>query len=176
MMYVEFMKNFLLAYSSEQMAVRLISVSWAEKRLIPSFWTWCTSSLWKIFFSPIRPSYGLLDSFYPPDPKNVSFLLPRHDVRPVQENIFSRAPIRGTDGYWSHFGLLSPKTFDSYFLHLMYFEFMKIFFSPIRASYWLLDSFWPAELKNVWFLLSRHDVRLFHEKFPSRRFERAIGC
>ena len=36
-MYVEFMKNFLVAESSEQMAVRVISVSWAEKRLIPTF-------------------------------------------------------------------------------------------------------------------------------------------
>ena len=24
----------------------------------------------------------------------------------------------------------------------------KIFFSPIRASYWLLDSFWPPEPKT----------------------------
>ena len=32
MMYVEFMKNFHLANSSELMAVRLISASWAEKR------------------------------------------------------------------------------------------------------------------------------------------------
>ena len=37
MMYVEFMKNFLLSDSSELMAVRLISVSWAQKRLIPYF-------------------------------------------------------------------------------------------------------------------------------------------
>ena len=37
MMYVEFMKNFLHADSSELMAVRLISVSWAQKRLIPTF-------------------------------------------------------------------------------------------------------------------------------------------
>ena len=37
MMYVEFMKNFLLSASSEQMAVRVISASWAEKRLIPTF-------------------------------------------------------------------------------------------------------------------------------------------
>ena len=37
MMYVEFMKNFLLADSSELMAVRLISASWAQKRLIPTF-------------------------------------------------------------------------------------------------------------------------------------------
>ena len=26
------------------------------------------------------------------------------------------------------------------------------------------------------FLLSRHDVRLVHEKFSSRRFEQAHGC
>ena len=37
MMYVELMKHFLLADSSELMAVRLISASWAQKRLIPSF-------------------------------------------------------------------------------------------------------------------------------------------
>ena len=32
MMYVEFMKNFLLADSSELMAVRLILASWAQKQ------------------------------------------------------------------------------------------------------------------------------------------------
>ena len=37
MMYVEFMKNFLLSHSSEQMAVRVISASWAQKRLIITF-------------------------------------------------------------------------------------------------------------------------------------------
>ena len=37
MMYVEFMKNFLLAESSELMAVELISASLAQKRLIPTF-------------------------------------------------------------------------------------------------------------------------------------------
>ena len=37
MMYVEFMKNFLFADSRELMAVRLISASSAEKRLIPTF-------------------------------------------------------------------------------------------------------------------------------------------
>ena len=36
-MYFGFMKNFLLADSSELMAVRLISASWAQKRLIPTF-------------------------------------------------------------------------------------------------------------------------------------------
>ena len=37
MMYVELVKNFLVADSSELMAVRLISVPWAEKRFIPTF-------------------------------------------------------------------------------------------------------------------------------------------
>ena len=36
MMYVEFMKKFSLADSSELMAVRLISASWAEKGFIPT--------------------------------------------------------------------------------------------------------------------------------------------
>ena len=38
MMYVELMKNFLLADSNELMVLRLISVSWAQKRLIPIFY------------------------------------------------------------------------------------------------------------------------------------------
>ena len=37
MMFVEFMKNSLLADSGEQIPVRLISASWAQKRLIPTF-------------------------------------------------------------------------------------------------------------------------------------------
>ena len=37
MMYVEFMKNFRLAVSSELLDVRLILASWAQKRLIPTF-------------------------------------------------------------------------------------------------------------------------------------------
>ena len=214
MMYVEFMKNFLVADSSELLAFRLILTSWAQKRLIPTFETWCTSSSWKIFFSPIRASCWLLDSFWPPEPKNVWFLLSRHDVRRVLEKFVSHRFERA-DCCQSYFGLLSPKTFDSYFRDMMYVELMKnfyladsselmavrvisaswaqkrliptfetwctssswkIFFSPIRASCWLLDSFWPPEPKNVWFLLSRHDVRRVHGKFLSRRFERADGC
>ena len=36
MMYVEFMKNVLLADSNELMAVRLILASWAQKQMIPT--------------------------------------------------------------------------------------------------------------------------------------------
>ena len=37
MMYVEFMKDFLLADSSKLKAVKLISASWAQKSLILTF-------------------------------------------------------------------------------------------------------------------------------------------
>ena len=213
-MYVELMKNFLLADSSELLAVRLISASIAQKRLIPTFWTRCTSSAWKIIFSPIRASWWLLDSFWPSEPKNVWFLLSRHDVRRVVEKFSSRR-FEIADGCWTHFGHLSQKTFDSYFFDMMYVELMKnflladsnelmvvrlisaswaqkrlipafltwytsniwkIFFSPIRASWWLLDSFRPPEPKNLWFLLFWHDVRRVDEKFSSRRFQRSDRC
>ena len=93
MMYVELMKNLLLADSSELMVVRLTSASWGKKRLIPTFLTWCTSSWWKIFFSPIRGSWWLLDSFRPPEPKNVWFLPSRNNVPRGWWKIFI-SPIR----------------------------------------------------------------------------------
>ena len=37
MMYVEFLKNVVPADTSELMSVTVISVSWAQKRLIPTF-------------------------------------------------------------------------------------------------------------------------------------------
>ena len=126
MTYVEFMKNFLFADSSERMAVRLILASLAQKHLIPTFLTWCTWSSWKIVFSPIRERYWLLDSFWPPEPKNVWFLLSRHDVRRVHEKFSSRRFERAI-GCKTNFRLLSPKTFDSYFLDMVYVEFMKNF-------------------------------------------------
>ena len=36
--------------------------------------------------------------------------------------------VRLISASWTHFGLLSPKTFDSYFLDMMDVEFMKNFF------------------------------------------------
>ena len=108
MMYVEFMKNFLLADSSWVWAVRLILASWAQKHLIPTFYTSCTSSSWKIFFSPIRA-----------DGCNTELMAYFLQIMLVHSFIA---------------GILSPKTCDSYFVDMMYVEFMKIFFSPIRAS------------------------------------------
>ena len=165
MIYVEFMKNFPLADSSELIVVSLISSSWAQKRLIPTFWTWCTSSSWKIFFSPIRANFWLLDSFWPPEPKKVWFLpfltwctssswkilfsLDSSDLMTVKLISASWAQKRLIPTFWTwftssswkitssrhdssklfgcytHFGLLSPKTFHSHFLDMMYVEFMK---------------------------------------------------
>ena len=174
-MYVQFMTNFLLADSSELMAVRLISAIWAQKRLFSTFYTWCTSSSWKIFFSPIPASWWLLDSFRPPEAKNIWFLLSRHDVRRVHEK-FSSCRFERAHGCSTHFDLLNEKTFDSYFLHMMYVQFIKNFLSPIPASWYLLDSVRPPEAKNVSFLLSTDDVRRVHEKFSSCRFQRVDGC
>ena len=70
----------------------------------------------------------------------------------------------------------AQKTFDSHFLDMMYVEFIKNFFSPIRANWLVLESFRPRKTKNVWFPLSRHGVRRVHQKFFSRRFERTDGC
>ena len=175
MMYVEFMKNFLLADSREIMAVRLILASWAQKRLIPTFYTSCTSSSWKIFFLPIRASWWLLDSFWHPEPKDKWFLLCRDDVRPVHEKISSPdssgvLAVRLILASWAQKRLIpafnTSCTSSSWI----------IFFWPIRAGYWLLGSFWPPEPKNVLYPLSTHHVRRVHEKFFFGRFERGIGC
>ena len=118
------MKKFFLADSGEQMDVNQISVSGAQKRLIPTLQTSCTSNSWKMFFSPIRANWWVLDSFSSPEPKNVLFVLSRHDVRRVHEKLFSRRYERAI-GCFTHFGFLSPKTFDSYFIDIMYVEFMR---------------------------------------------------
>ena len=126
-MYVEFMRKFFQADSSELMGVRLILASWAQKRFVNTLQTSCTSSWWKIFFSRIRANWSLLDSFSPPEPKNVWFLVYRHHLRQIHEKHFSRRYERAI-GCFTHFGFLSPKTFDSYFLDIMYVEFMRKFF------------------------------------------------
>ena len=178
MMFVEFMKNFLLADWSEMMAVRLISTSFAQKRLILTFWAFCTSSSWKNFFLPIQASRWLLDSLRPPEAKKrliPTFFVRRHDhtswAQKRSWKIFF-SPIRAR---WLLLGSfrLSERLFSRHDV----LSSSKIFFSiRFRASWWLLDSFRPPESKNGGFLLSRHDVRRVHEKFSSCRFERSHGC
>ena len=51
MMYVEFMKNFLVADSRELIAVRPISASWAQKRLILAFYIWCVEFMKNFFLA-----------------------------------------------------------------------------------------------------------------------------
>ena len=148
MMYVKFMKNFLLDDSGGLLAVLPISASWAEKRLIPTLYTSCTSNSWEIFFTPIQANWWVLDSFPPPEPKNVWFLLSRHDVRRVHEKFFSRRFER-TIRRQTHFGLVRTKTFHSYFLDIICVLFMKNFLSPIRATWWVLDSFQPLKPKKI---------------------------
>ena len=175
MMYVEFMKNFLLADSSGVLAIRLILASWAQKRLIPTFYTSCTSSSWNIFFSPIRASWWLLDSFLHPEPKvSVSYFVDMMYVEFMKNFLLADSSelmaVTLIFASWAQKQVIPAleiwRTSSSW----------KIFFSSIRASWWLLDSFRPPEPKNVWFLLSRHDVRRVHEKFSSRRIQRADGC
>ena len=78
---------FFLADSSELICVRVISASWYQKRLIPIFWTWCTSSSWKIFFSPIRLNWWVLVISATSAQKRL-FPLCRHDVRRVYKKFF----------------------------------------------------------------------------------------
>ena len=119
----------------------------------------------KNFFSLIRANWWALESLRPPEPKNVWFPLSSHDVRRVHEKFFSRRFER-TDGCYSHFGLLSPKTFDSHFLDMMYVEFMKNFFladSSELMGVRVLSASWAQ--KRLIPTFSRHDLRRVHEKF-----------
>ena len=61
----------------------------------------------------------------------------------------------------------AKKTFDSYFLDMMYVEFKKNFPLVDSSELLVLDSIRPPEPKNVLFLPSRHDVRRVHKKFSS---------
>ena len=86
--------------------------------------------------------------------QNVWFLLSRHDVRGVHEKFFSRR-FELADGCQTHFGLLSPKTFDSYFLDMMYVEFMNNFSltdsSELMAAR-LISASWARKRFDSYFL------------------------
>ena len=184
-MYVEWMKNFLLADSNELMVVRLISASWAKKRwflvsrhdvrrwwkiffspIRASWWlldssrprqpksVWfllCRHDVlrgwWKIFISPIRASFWLLDSFWRRESKNVWFLLSRHDVRRVHERFSSRRFERA-EWLLDSFRPVEPNTFDSYFLDMMYVDFMKNFLladSSVLMAVRLISAPWAQK-------------------------------
>ena len=118
----------------------------------------------KIFLSRIRANWWALESFRPPVPKNVLFPLSRHDRRRVHEIFFLADSselicVRVISASWAQKRLFPLSRHD---VRRVY---KKIFFSLIRANWWVLESFRPPEPKNVWFPLSRHDVRRVHEKF-----------
>ena len=104
--------------------------------------------LMKNFIVSIRTSLWLLDSFPPPEPKNVLLLLSKKGVRRVHEKFSPRRFERGS-GCYTHFGLLSNKTFDSYFLDMIYVDFIKNFHLADSKEVMVLDSFRPTEPKNV---------------------------
>ena len=60
------------------------------------------------------------------EPQNVWFLICRHDVGRVHEKFLSHR-FEQANGCLIHFGVLSPKTFDSYFVDMVYVEFVKNF-------------------------------------------------
>ena len=101
----------------------------------------------KTFFSPIRANWWVLESFRDTEPKNDWFPLSRKDVRWVDKKFFSRSFAR-TDGCKKNFGLLSTKTFDSHFLDMMYFEFIKNFFlfdSPELMDVRVISASWAQK-------------------------------
>ena len=136
-MYVELMKNFLVADSRELLAVTLILASLAEK-----------------IFDPYS-----LDKMYVEFMKN--FLL---------GDSGELTAVRLISASWAQ------KRFDSFFLYMMYVDFMKNFHLADSSVLMAVRLISAPERKNVWFVLSRHDVRRVDEKFSSRRFERADFC
>ena len=156
------MKNFVLADSCELMAVRLISACWAQKRLISNFYTCPGSSSWKIFFSSIRASWYLLDSFLPPEPKNVWFQVFTHVLVRVHEKFSSRRfgelrlmAVRLLSACWAQKRLIL--------------EFMKNFLlaDSSMMAVRLISASWAQKR-----LIPFHTW--VHEKFSSRRFERGL--
>ena len=175
MVYVEFIKNSPLADSSELMTVRLISASWAKnvwfqlsRHDVPRVHEKFPSHRFE------RPKW-LLDSFWPPGPKNVWFLHCRLDLRRVHEK-FSARPFERADGCYTHFGLLSLKTFDSYFLNMRYVEFMKNFLladSSELTAVRLISACWAQKrLIPSFYTCCPSSSR----KILLSRFEQANGC
>ena len=92
------MKNFLHADSNKPMAFRLISGSWAQKRLFLLLDMTYVDFMKNFLLADSSELLAVLDSFLPPVPKNVSSLLSRHDVRQVHEK-FSSCRFEQANGF-----------------------------------------------------------------------------
>ena len=203
MMYVEFIKKFFLADSRELMGVRIILASWAQKLFIHTFVTRCTSSSWKVFFSPIRANWRVLESFRPPEPKNVRLLLSRHDVRRIHEKFFvadssELMGVRVISASWAKnvwfllsrhdVGRFHEKVFVADSSELMGVKSYFGLLSPKTFDSHFLDTMYVEFIKNFcsliranWWVLEsfrppRHDVPRIYKKIFSRSFERTDGC
>ena len=96
MMYVEFMKNYLLADSSELIAVRLILASLAEKTSDSYFVDMMYVEFMKNFLlADSREMMAVRLILASWAQKQVWFLLCRHDVRRVHDKCSSRRFERG---------------------------------------------------------------------------------
>ena len=131
------------------MGVRVFSASWAQKHFIHTFLTRCTSSSWKVFFSPIRAKWWVLESFRPPEPKNVWFRLSSMMYVEFIKKFFP-ADSRELIGVRIISAAWPQKLFIDTFLTRCTSSSWKVFFSPIRANWWVLESFRPPEPKNVY--------------------------
>ena len=112
----------------------------------------------------IRANWLVLESFRPPEPKDVWFPLSRHNVPRLHEKFFL-ADSSELVGVRVISASRAQKVWYPLSRHDVRRVHKKKFLSPIRANWWVLESFRPPEPKNVSLLLSRHDVRRFHEKF-----------
>ena len=169
------MKIFYLYDSNKLSHVRLISVFWAEKTFDSYFLDMMYVQFIKAFHFD-DSNKPLLDSFPPPEPKNVWFSLSRHDVRRVHEKFFLNDSNKLS--HVRHFSALwAQKTFFSYFLD------MDVRSVHKNISLWRLEQAkgcWThsgvLSQKSVWFLLSRHDVRPVHKSFSLRWFKQTNSC
>ena len=130
------MKNFLLADSSELMAVRLISS---------------------------------------PEPKNVWILLPNMIYVVFMKNFIladsSELMVVRLISAFSAKKRLIPTFFD-----MIYVELKKNFLLADSIELLVVRLISASWAQKRWFLLSAQGVRRVHEKFSSRRFQRADGC
>ena len=83
-----FHENIFLADSSKLISVRVISASWAQKRLFPLSRHDVIPVYKKIFSRRFWRTDGCLESFRPYELKNDWFPLSRHDVPRVNEKFF----------------------------------------------------------------------------------------
>ena len=128
----------------------------------------------KNFLSPIRATWWVLDSFRLPDPKTfVSYFLDMMYVEFMKKFFLADSSkllgVRFILASWAQKRLIS--TLQTFCMSNSW----EIFFSPIRANWWVLDLFRFPQPKNVSFLFSRQHVRRVHQKYLLADSSQLIG-